>query len=237
MLDGLVGNSGRRLPYGRNLRNKRNSLRCCGMHVFMIHSLLIMRTPIAYLVGALLLLAGDGTPAAAGSSLDDFWNGRAKFEFMRMWRSPSDDNPSHGNVLYNSQAYIVPVGSVWYSFSREAISSKSEDANAQKPDYCKTDYTRLVLHTSTDQGATWRDRRCSSVRRRAPPGNAPHLMAPRFSMPPRRLGISYFNASPAGHASKGAGRPASAPFWRRQSPPAQDAAVAGEPRRVLRRRT
>ena len=60
MLDGLVGNSGRRLPYGRNLRDERNSLRCCGMHVFMIHSLLIMRTPIAYLVGALLLLAGDG---------------------------------------------------------------------------------------------------------------------------------------------------------------------------------
>jgi hypothetical protein len=98
------------------------------------------------------------TPTAAGPSLDDFWNGRANFEFVRTWQFPSNDNPVYDYVLYNSQAYIAPVGNIWYRFSREAISPWSGDANAAKPSYCQRDYARFVLHASGDQGATWTSR-------------------------------------------------------------------------------
>ena len=110
-------------------------------------------------VGILVIAAGATASAAEGPSLDDFWNGRANFEFVRMWQSPSNDKPSYGDVLYNQQAYVVPLGNVWYSFSREAISPLSKDADAQRPAYCKFGYARFVLHSSTDAGATWTDRR------------------------------------------------------------------------------
>lgn len=114
----------------------------------------VEKLPIVAVLGTVLLTAG----AAAGAPLEDFWSGRATFEFVRMWRSPSDDNPAYDNVFYNQQAYIVPARNLWYSFSREAISPKSGDADAVRPSYCKGDYARIVLHTSTDQGATWTDR-------------------------------------------------------------------------------
>lgn len=83
--------------------------------------------------------------------MEDFWNGSATFQYVRQQKQPSIGGGPTSGVFYNITAQITVVGGTWYRFAREAIIERPHQVG------CDAD-VRMVLHKSTDQGATWTGR-------------------------------------------------------------------------------
>ncbi|MFN8524941.1 MAG: hypothetical protein U0821_17745 [Chloroflexota bacterium] len=114
-----------------------------------------MTAAVGWLVAILVagwLLAGDRTtPAAAATAaatLDDYWNGRAEWQYVRKL-----ENPAGAPLPFPDGAHIAVLDENWYLFGREYVSTD--------PDLPCGSYPRwrlgVTVRKSTDRGETWSD--------------------------------------------------------------------------------
>jgi len=102
------------------------------------------RTVLNRLVQWLAPLCLGVTAACAQPTLDDFWDGRARFEQvgeLNYGRLHPDGVP-----IAAAGWYAAAEGR-WYAFSRTVIFNR--------PAYCAHDHTEVVVSESRDKGRTW----------------------------------------------------------------------------------
>lgn len=91
----------------------------------------------------MLLFAHPAGHAQAQATLQDYWNGNAKWEFERKWTS--SDSSAIGNVA----SRIKVANGVWYLFQREFIGGSTPCKN---PGLVQLG---IRVYRSTDRGASW----------------------------------------------------------------------------------
>ena len=88
----------------------------------------------------------------SAATLDDYWNGKANFKFVRKQTFPIDDAPgSTLGVGANTQQEVVVANGAWYRFSREFDGNDGAGCPGSGG-------LKIMIHKSTDKGATWTSR-------------------------------------------------------------------------------
>src|SRR5262249_40958805 len=90
--------------------------------------------------------ASDGAAGPRPATLDDYWNGRARWSLLRSYTLANTGWP-YG---YGAGAHITIVGGAWYLFGRFV--------EGPAPSYCQSLGTVALgtqVRKSTDKGVTW----------------------------------------------------------------------------------
>ncbi len=97
----------------------------------------------------LLILSGISFAQSAPATMQDFWDGKAYFEFQNKFILPTDGRTAW--VAQNMGTDIVVKDNVWYMFTREYLIDKPKWCN----EAAARDAARIVVRTSKDKGKTW----------------------------------------------------------------------------------